>query len=115
MRLAYIVDMPPSFNDDDDSENAMQEEGLNEMITCFFGDGKNDDNNDHMVESNNDSRGNYHQRNLDDNNLKDSIKQEAKTPMFKLSASRTSKLASTLIEIKSLFGWLDKGFTTLRK
>jgi hypothetical protein len=40
MRLAYIYDMPHRFNDDDDSENAMHEEGWNEMLTCFFGDGK---------------------------------------------------------------------------
>ena len=117
MRLAYIDDMPPSLGNDDDSENAMHEEGLNEMLTGFFADGNNDDNNNHMVDSNNDSRGNYHQRNLDDNNLKDSIKQEAKTLVFKSGASRTSKLECTLIllEIKSLFGWSDKGFTTLLK
>ena len=33
MRLAYIDGMPPGLNDDDDSENAVHEEGLNEMIT----------------------------------------------------------------------------------
>jgi hypothetical protein len=117
MRLAYNDDMPHSFNDDDDSENAVHEEGLNEMLTGFFGDGNNHDDNDHMVDSNDDSRGNYHQHNIDDNNLKDSIKQVAKTPMFRSGASRTSKLACTLIllEIKSLFGWSDKGFTTLLK
>jgi hypothetical protein len=112
IRLAYNDDMPYSFNDDDDddSENVVHEEGLNEILTCFFGDGNNDDDNDHMIDNNNDSRGNYHQRNLDDNNLKDSIKQDAKTPMFKSGASRTSKLACTLIllEIKSLFVWSDK-------
>jgi hypothetical protein len=74
MRLAYIDDMPHSFNDDDDSENAVHEEGLNEILTGFFGHGKIDDNNDHMVDSNDDSRGNYLQRNFDDNNLKESIK-----------------------------------------
>jgi hypothetical protein len=117
MRLAYNDDMPHSFNDDDDSENVMHEEGLNEMLRGFFGDGNNHDDNDHMVDSNDDSRGNYHQRNLDDNNLKDSIKQAAKTPVFRSGASRTLKLACTLIllEIKSLFGWSDKGFTTLLK
>jgi hypothetical protein len=118
MRLAYTDDMPPSLTDDDhDSENAVHEEGLNEMLTGFFGDGNNDDNNDHMDDSNNDNRGNYRQRNVDDNNLKDSIKQATKTPVFKSGASRTSKLACTLIllEIKSLFGWSDKGFTTLLK
>ena len=83
MRLTYIDDMPPILNDDDDSENEVHEEGLNEMITSLFGDGKNDDNNDHMVDSNDDSRGNYHQGNIEDNNLKDSIKQASKTPMFK--------------------------------
>jgi hypothetical protein len=110
MRLTYIDDMPHSFNDDDDSENAVQEEGLNEMITSLFGDRNNDDDNDHMVDNNDDSMGNYHQHNLDDNNLKDSIKQAAKTPVFRLGASRTLKLACTLIllEIKSLFGWSDK-------
>ena len=117
MRLAYNDDMPHSFNDDDDSEKALHEEGLNEMLKFFFGDGNNNDDNDHMVDSNDDSRGNYHQCNLHDNNLKDSIKQAAKTPLFRSGASRTSKLACTLIllEIKSLFGWSDKGFTTLLK
>jgi hypothetical protein len=117
MRLAYNDDTPHSFNDDDDSENVVHEEGLNEMLICFFGDGSNHDNNDHMVDSNDDIRGNYHQRNLDDNNLKESIKEAAKTPVFISGASRTSKLACTLIllEIKSLFGWSDKGFTTLLK
>ena len=117
MRLAYIDDMPPSLNDDDDSENAVHEEGLNEMLTGFFGDGNNDNNSDHMVDSNDDSMGNYHQCNIDDNNLKDPIKQVAKTPVFRSGASRTSKLECTLIllEIKSLFGWSDKGFTTLPK
>jgi hypothetical protein len=38
MRLAYNDDMAHSFNDDEDSENAVHEEGLNEMITGFFGD-----------------------------------------------------------------------------
>jgi hypothetical protein len=117
MRLAYNDDMPHSFSDDDDSENAVHEEGLNEMLTGFFGDGNNHDDNDHMVDNNDDSRGNYHQHNLDDNNLKDSIKQVAKTPVFRSGASRTSKLACTLIllEIKSLFSWSDKGFITLLK
>ena len=76
MRLAYTYDMPPSLIDDDhDSENSVHEEGLNERLTCFFGDGNNDDNNDHMDDSNNDNRGNYHQHNVDDNSLKDSINQ----------------------------------------
>jgi len=118
MRLAYTDDMPPSLNDDnDDTGNVLHEEGMNEMLTIFFGDGNNDDNNDHMVDSNHDRRGNYHHHYVDDNNLKDSIKQATKTPMFKLSASRTAKLACTLIllEINSLFGWSDKGFTMLLK
>jgi hypothetical protein len=87
------------------------------MLIGFFGDGNNDENNDHMVDSNDDSMGNYHQHNVDDNNLDDSIKQATKTPVFKLGASRTSKLACTLIllEIKSLFCLLYKGFTTLLK
>jgi hypothetical protein len=81
---------------------------------CYI---NNDDDNDHMVDNNDDSRGNYHQRNVDDNNLKDSIKQVTKTPVFRSGASKTSKLACTLIllEIKSLLGWPDKGFTTLLK
>jgi hypothetical protein len=81
---------------------------------CYI---NNDDDNDHMVDNNDDSRGNYHQRNHDDRNLEDSIKQVEKTPMFRSGASRTSKLSCTLIllEIKSLFGWSDKGFTTLLK
>ena len=114
MRLAYIDDMPPIPNDTDYNGNTVHEEGLNEMLTPFFGDRNNDDNNDPMVDTNDDSKFNYHQGNLDDNNLKDSIKQASKTPMFKSGASRTSKLACTLIllEIKSLFGWSNKGFTT---
>jgi len=117
MRLAYNDDMPHSFNDDDDSENAVHEEGLNEMITGFFGDGNNDDDNDHIIDSNDDSRGNYKQRNLDDNNLKYSIKQAMKILVYRLGANITLKLACTLmlLEIKSLFGWSDKGFTTLLK
>jgi hypothetical protein len=71
MRLAYTDGMPPSLNyDDHDSENVVHEEdGLNEMLIGFFGDGNNDENNDHMVDSNDDSMGNYHQHNVDDNNL----------------------------------------------
>jgi hypothetical protein len=96
MRLAYIDDMPTNLNVDfDDSGSAVHEEGMNEMLTCLFGDGNNDDNNDHMVESNDDIRGNYHHRNVDDNNLKDSIKQATKTHVFNSGASRTSKLACT--------------------
>ena len=84
MILAYTDDMPPSLIDDDcDSENVVHEEGLNEMLTGFFGDGNNDDNNDHLDDNNNDIRGNYHQHNVDDKNLKDYIKQAAKTPVFK--------------------------------
>ena len=107
--------MAPSLNGDyHDSENSVHEEGFNEILTCFFWEyGSNDDN--HIVDSNYDRRSNYHQHNVDDKNTKDSIKQATKTPMFKSGASRTSKLACTLIllEIKSLFGWSDKGFTTL--
>ena len=109
--------MPPRLNDDDDdSGNVVHEEGMNEMLTCFFGDGNNDDNNDHMVDNTDDS-GKYHHRNVDDNNLKDSIKQASKKHLFKSGASRTSKLACTLIllEIKSLFGWSEKVFTMLLK
>jgi hypothetical protein len=36
MRLTYIDDMPYSFNDDDDSENGVHEEGLNEMLISFL-------------------------------------------------------------------------------
>ena len=87
------------------------------MLRSLFGDGNNDGNDDHMVDSNDDCRGNYHNCNVDDNNLKDSIKQATKTSVFKSGASITSKLVCTLIllEIKSLFGWSDKGFTTLLK
>ena len=56
MRLTYIDDMLHSLNDDDDSENVVHEKGLNEILTCFFGDRNNDDNNDHMVDNNDDSR-----------------------------------------------------------
>ena len=48
MRLPYIDDMPPSLDDDDDNENAVHEEGLNEMLTSFCVDGNNDENNDYM-------------------------------------------------------------------
>jgi hypothetical protein len=116
MRLAYADDMTPSLTDDDnDSENELHEEGLNEILIGFFGDGNNDDINDHIDESNDENMGNYHRHNVDENNLKDSIKQETKTPMFKSGVIITSKIACTLIllEIKSLFGWSDKGFTTL--
>ena len=88
------------LNDHDEhaSENVMHEEGLDKMLTGFFGDENNDDNNEHMVESNDDNKGNYHQCNVDDNNLlKDSIKKAKKTLIFKSSASRISKLACTLI------------------
>jgi hypothetical protein len=73
--------------------------------------------NDHLVDNNDDSMGNYHQCNIDDNNLKDSIKKVLKTPVFRSGASRNLKIACTLIllEIKSLLGWSDKGFTTLLK
>ena len=99
MRLAYTDGMPPSLNDDDDDDsgNAVHKKGMNEILIAFFGDGNNDDNDDHMVDSNDDSMGNYHNCNVDDNNLKDLIKQLAKTPVFKSSTSRTSKLAYTLI------------------
>jgi hypothetical protein len=60
MRLTYIGDKPPRLtNDDHDSENAVHEEGFNEMHTCFFGDGNNDDNNDQMDDNNDDNKGNY--------------------------------------------------------
>ena len=67
--------MPPSLNDDDHgSENVVHEEArLNEMLIGFCWDGNHDDNNDHMVDSNDDSRGNFPQCYLDDNNLKYSI------------------------------------------
>jgi hypothetical protein len=67
------------------------------MLTSFFGDGNNDYNNDHMVDSNDDRRGNYHNRNVDDNNLKDSIKKATKTPVLKSGTHTTSKLAFTLV------------------
>jgi len=114
-RLSYIDDMPPILNDDD--MPPLHEEGLNEIIISLFGVGKNDGNNEHMVDSNDDSKSNYHQCNVDDRNLKDSMKRKTKTTMFKLGESRTSKFRCTLIllEIKSPFGWLDKRFTTLMK
>ena len=76
MRLAYTDDMHPSLNDNDhDSENVEHEEvGLNEMLIGFFGDGNNDDNNDHMVDNNDNRMDSYHQHNVDDKNPKDSIK-----------------------------------------
>ena len=42
MKSRYINDMPRSFHSEDDGENEVQEEGLNEMLTCFFGDGNNE-------------------------------------------------------------------------
>lgn len=83
MRLIYIDDITHSLNDDDDSENAMHEEGLNEMLKSFFWDGNNDDDNDHMVDVNDGSRGDYHKCNIDYNNLKYSINKVAKTPVFR--------------------------------
>ena len=90
----------------------MHEEGLNEILTSFFGDGNNDD---PIVDSNYDIERNFQKCNVADTNLSDSIKQAVKAVVFKSSASRTSKLSCTLIllEIKSLFGWSDKSFTTL--
>ena len=54
MRLACADDMTPSLNDDD-SGYEVHEEGMNGILTCFFGDGNNDHNNDHMGDINNDS------------------------------------------------------------
>jgi hypothetical protein len=83
MTLKYIDDMPPRLtNDDPDSENTVHEEGLNEILTGFFGDGSNDRNNDHMDDSNDDNMGNYYQCNFDDKNLKDCINQATKTKTF---------------------------------
>ena len=112
MALAYDDDMPPSIPSEDNDENEVHEEGLNEMLTGFFGDGNNDD---PIVDNNYDTKRNFQQHNVDDINLSDSIKQAAKTIVFKSGASRTSKLSCTLIllEIKSLFGWSDKSFTTI--
>lgn len=57
------------------------------MLIGFFGDGNNYD--DNMVESNDDSRGNYHERNLDDNHQKDSIKQGVKTHVLRSGTNVT--------------------------
>ena len=112
MALAYDDDMPPSIPSEDNDENEVHEEGLNEMLTGFFGDENNDD---PIVDNNYDTKRNFQQHNVDYINLSDSIKQAAKTVVFKSGASRTSKLSCTLIllEIKSLFGWSNKSFTTL--
>ena len=111
MELSYDDNMPPSIPSEDTDENEVHEEGLNEMLTCFFGDGNNDD---PIVDNNYDTKRNFQQHNVDDINLSDS-KQTTKTVVFKSDASRTTKLSCTLIllEIKSLFGWSDKSFTTL--
>lgn len=81
-----MIMLPASnFNDHDqnENENAMDDEGLNEMLTHFFGNGNNDDKNDHMFESNGEKNFNYHQHNVDDRSLlKDSIKQATKSPVF---------------------------------
>lgn len=58
MKLAYSNDTSPSLHDDDLGEHAMDEEGVNEMLTNFFGYGNNDEDNDPIVDSNNDRRGN---------------------------------------------------------
>ena len=112
MELTYDDDMPPILNSEDNGENEVQGEELNEMLIGFFVDGNNDD---PMVDSIFDIERNFQQNNVDDINLNDSIKQEQKTIVFKFGASRKSKLTCTLIllEIKSLFGWSYKGFTTL--
>lgn len=118
MKLAYTDDMPSTAQSRDVNRNVMHEEGLNEMLTSFFGDGNNDEGDD-RTHNNDDAaiEGNYHQHNYDDVNINASIKQASKTMVFKSGASRTSKLSCTLIllEIKSLFGWSDKSFTTLLK
>lgn len=117
MKLAYSDDMPPSHQNKDDGENVVHEEGLNEILIGFFGDGSNYEGDARMVVNNDDIEGNYHQCNVDDINLNDSIKQAMKTVVFKSGARRTSKFSCILIllEIKSLFGWLDNSFTTLLK
>ena len=118
MKLAYIDDMPSTTQSRDVDGNVMHEEGLKEMLTSFFGNGNNDEGDDPMHNNDDaDIEGNYRQHNYDDININASIKQAAKTVVFKSGASRTSKLSCTLIllEIKSLFGWSDKSFTTLLK
>ena len=94
MALAYDDDMPPNIPSEDNDENEVHEEGLNEMLTGFFGEGNNDD---PIVDNNYDTKRNFQQHNVDDINLSDSIKQAAKTVVFKSGASRTSKLSFTLI------------------
>ena len=42
MNLARIDGMPHHVHSEHDDENEMHEEGLNEMLTSFFGDGNND-------------------------------------------------------------------------
>ena len=117
MNLARIDGMPHHVHSEHDDENEMHEEGLNEILTSFFGDGNSDEGDDPMHNINDDIEGNCHHKKFDDINIHESIKQAAKTVVFKLGASRTSKLSCTLIllEIKSLFGWSDKSFTTLLK
>ena len=87
------------------------------MLTILFRDGNSDEGDDPMHNINDDIEGNCHHKKFDDINIHESIKQAAKTVVFKSGASRTSKLSCTLIllEIKSLFGWSDKSFTTLLK
>lgn len=61
MKLAYTDDMSSTSLSRDVDGNVMHEEGLNEMITCFFGDGKNDESGDPMHNNDDvDIEGNYH-------------------------------------------------------
>jgi hypothetical protein len=89
VQLTYIDDMPPTLQNEDDDENGVHEDGLNEIMTCLFGDGKNYEGDDSMDDSNYDIEGNYHQRNVDYINLNDSIKKAMMISTFKLGASRT--------------------------
>ena len=43
INLGTIDGMPHHVHSEHDDENEMYEEGLNEMLTSFFGDGNNDE------------------------------------------------------------------------
>ena len=70
-------------------KNEMHEDGLNEILTSLFGDGNSDEGDDPMHNINDDIEGNFHHKKFDNINIHESIKQAAKTVVFKSGASRT--------------------------
>ena len=64
MNLARIDGMPHHVHSEHYDENEMHEEGLNEMLTSFFGDGNSDEGDDPMHNINDDIEGNCHHKKL---------------------------------------------------